>query len=505
MSFVNAGEAPVVTTPPSIEGDPVLVLGDPDGVENFDNANNWSTFTNECFTSEITGGQFVITAKGVPQFSCWEVSWPQLDNFYIETTLQMPATCDPQDRFGLFFRAPDNNRGYLYGFTCSGQYSLTTWDEEATTVLVQPTDSAAIFTAPGAVNRMGLLAFGEHYSLYVNGVYLETVADFTFLDTGKIGYFVRAATEEPFTVRYDQLRVWVLEDEFYPPSIAQPLPPIELPEPPSNVPTGEARVNVNVRTGPSMLFPIIGTAQQGDTGEIQGISPDGSWYAVNVPTTMVGTGTAWASADFVILTNPTGQSLPTITPPLLPRIVGFQTPPQSAAQVIMREPATLRSGPTLEFPVFGVAPTGSRAEVIGESEDGEWWVLRLPASLTSEESGWVPKVFTSASNIPNNLRVIATPNLPRNITPDAPASGAPALITREPLNVRTGPGNAFPSLGRVGQGSVLAVVGVSPDREHYLVNVPTSIDSSGRGWVAARFVQAVNVSNVPVVQPPPAP
>ena len=97
---------------------------------------------------------------------------------------------------------------------------------------MQPTDSAAIFATPGALNRMGLMAFGEHYSLYANGVYLETVTDFTFLGTGRIGYFVRAATEEPFTVRYDQLRVWVLEDEFYPPSIAQPLPPVDLPDPP---------------------------------------------------------------------------------------------------------------------------------------------------------------------------------------------------------------------------------------------------------------------------------
>jgi len=504
MSFVNAGEAPVVTTPPNIEGDPTLVLGDPDGVENFDNANNWSTFSNDCFTSEITGGQFVMTANGTSQFSCWEVSWPQLDNFYLETTLQMPETCDPQDRFGLFFRAPDTNRGYLYGFNCSGQYSLTIWDQEETTVLAQPTDSAAIFATPGAVNRMGLMAFGEHYSLYANGVYLETVSDFTFLDTGRIGYFVRAASEESFTVRYDQLRVWVLEDEFYPPSIAQPLPPIELPEPPSNVPTGEARVNVNVRTGPSMLFPILGTAQQGDTGEILGISPDGFWYAVSVPTNRIGTGIGWSSAQFVNLTNPTGQPLPVVTPPLLPAALNFPAPPASARQVTMREPATVRSGPTLEFPVMGVAPNGARAEVLGESQDGEWWAIRVPTTLSSDGTAWVLKVFTSATSI-SGVPVLPTPDLPRNITPDALASGAPALITREPLNVRTGPGTAFPSLGRVGQGTVLAVVGVSSDREYYLVNVPLSIDPSGSGWVAARFVRASNVSNVPVVQSPAAP
>jgi uncharacterized protein YraI len=194
-----------------------------------------------------------------------------------------------------------------------------------------------------------------------------------------------------------------------------------------------------------------------------------------------------------------------ITPPLLPTLVNFPAPAQFAPQVIMREPATLRSGPAVEFPVFGVAPTGSRAEVLGESQDGQWWAVRLPVSLASDGTGWVFKAYTFASNLPANVRVIPTPDLPRNITPAAPASGAPSLITREPLNVRSGPGNAYPSLGRVAIGTVLAVLGVSPDREHYVVNIPTTIAASGQGWVPARFVRAENVSNVPVIQPPPVP
>ena len=250
-------------------------------------------------------------------------------------------------------------------------------------------------------------------------------------------------------MRYDQLRVWVLEDEFYPTTVEQALPPVDIPEPAPNVPTGQANVNVNVRTGPSMLFPVIGTAQQGDTGEVLGLSPDSFWYAVRVPTTMVGSGIAWVSAQFVTLTNPTGQPLPVVTPPLLPTTVTFPAPAPTAPQVVMREPATIRSGPTIEFPVFGVAPIGSRAEVTGESQDREWWAIRIPTTLSSNGVGWVPKVFTTASNI-SGVPVLPTPSLPSNITPAAPASGAPSLITIEPLNVRTGPGNEYTSVGQVG-------------------------------------------------------
>lgn len=504
MNFVNGGEVSEIEEPQVIEGDPAAFLGTPDGTEDFNNEKNWTTFDSPCFKSSIIWGQFIMTAKGIPQTLCWEVSWSQLDNFYLETTYERPETCDPQDRFGMLFRAPDNNRGYLYGVDCGGNYSLSIWDGQSTTVLVEPTNSDAILNVPGENNRLGLLTFGENISLYANGVYLETVTDFTFLDQGKIGYFVRAAQETPFTVRYNQLLLWALEDEFYPPIAVQPLPPIDIPEPDPNVPTGEARVNVNVRTGPSMLFPVRGVAEQGDMGEVQGISPDGYWYAVKVPTTVVGTGTAWVAKDYVNLTNPTGQDLPVITPPLLPTLISFPAPPSNSPQATMREPATLRSGPTLEFPVFGVAPTGSRAEVVGESEDGEWWVLRLPTSLVSDGRGWVAKVYTSAVNV-GGVTVIKTPELPKNISAAAPPSGAPSLITRDVMHVRSGPGNQYPSLGKVGIGTIIAVVGVSPDKEYYVVNVPKELNQSGQGWIQARFVRAENVSNVPVVQPPPVP
>jgi uncharacterized protein YraI len=281
-------------------------------------------------------------------------------------------------------------------------------------------------------------------------------------------------------------------------------PPVDIPEPAPNVPTGTARVNVNVRTGPSLMFPILGTAQKGDTGEILGISPDGAWYAVKVPTSLVGTGTAWSAAEYVELNNPTGQSLTIITPPLLPPLVNFPIPPANAPQVTMLEAATLRSGPTLAFPVYGVTPAGAKAEILGRSEDDEWWAIRMPTNIAEDGTGWVAKLYTNALNA-GSVPEIKTPDLPNNITPAAPASGAPSLITRDVLNIRTGPGSAYPTLGKVPIGTVMAVVGVSPDGEHYVVNVPKEIEPTGQGWIQARFLSTENVDNVPVIQPPPLP
>jgi uncharacterized protein YraI len=219
-------------------------------------------------------------------------------------------------------------------------------------------------------------------------------------------------------------------------------------------------------------------------------------------TNRVGTGIGWSSAQYVNLTNPTGQPLAVIAPPLLPATVNVPAPAPSAAQVTMREPATIRSGPTWEFLIMGVTPNGARAEVIGESQDREWWAIRVPTNLVSNGTAWVSKVFTSANSIPG-VPTLATPPLPPNITPSAPASGAPSLVTIEPLNVRTGPGNEYTSLGVVPRGTTMAVIGISPDREFFVVNIPTLFDRSGQGWVPARFVNAQNIGNVQTIQPPP--
>ena len=206
--------APPTEAPPptAIPGDPAAALGEPNGRDTFDNANNWTLFNNDCFASTITGGRFVMEAKGAPELSCWEVSWPQIKDYYYQSEVIMPAECNASDRFGLFFRAPDNDRGFLFGIQCDGKHSLTSWDGETTNVLVPVSDNNVVLTAPESLNVIGVLADGATLSIYANGTFLAQVQNVAYADAGKIGYFVRAAVEdEGFVVQYDNLAVWVLD------------------------------------------------------------------------------------------------------------------------------------------------------------------------------------------------------------------------------------------------------------------------------------------------------
>ena len=206
-------EPPTGPTPTPIPGDPEQELGKPDGRDDFSTENNWTLYDSDCFKSEIVNGQYVMTAKGLAGFSCWEVSWPSVQDYYLQTNLVMPETCTADDRFGLFIRTPDLKQGYLVGLTCDGRLAMTRWDGEETHVLVNFVTSPEINADPGSVNRLGVIANEASYALYVNGQLLGEAQDATFVDEMRFGYFVRAASEEPFVVRFDDMAIWLIEEK----------------------------------------------------------------------------------------------------------------------------------------------------------------------------------------------------------------------------------------------------------------------------------------------------
>jgi len=199
-------------TPTPILGDPVKVLGLPDDQDNFDNDDNWTLFDNQCFQSEIRDGKYWMNAKGLPGVACWEVTWAQIGDGYLETSLSMPQECSPDDQFGLFFRAPDNSKGYLFGLTCDGKYSFSSWDGSETNRIIPPTANDFIQVEPGALNRIGVLANGSNFSFYINGEFVRQETDSLFLSPGRLGYYIRAGTTAPFTVSFDDLRIWDLAE-----------------------------------------------------------------------------------------------------------------------------------------------------------------------------------------------------------------------------------------------------------------------------------------------------
>ncbi len=88
------------------------------------------------------------------------------------------------------------------------------------------------------------------------------------------------------------------------------------PDLPDDAPTAEAIDTVNVRSGPSTDYPSYGLAAAGDKALILGISEDGLWWVVELPTYVAPDGRGWISAGYVIATN--ADDVATIETPPLP-------------------------------------------------------------------------------------------------------------------------------------------------------------------------------------------
>jgi uncharacterized protein YraI len=58
----------------------------------------------------------------------------------------------------------------------------------------------------------------------------------------------------------------------------------------------------------------------------------------------------------------------------------------------------VRSGPGMDYPSYGVAPKGMRLEVTGKSEDGGWWVVKIPTQYVAAGEGWVSDDYVKTEN-----------------------------------------------------------------------------------------------------------
>jgi len=164
------------------------------------------------------------------------------------------------------------------------------------------------------------------------------------------------------------------------PVIAAPPIPASAPLPPpttTGAPMATATTAVNVRSGPSTDYPVLGVAQTGQSAEIAGVSQDGGWWQVKVKTSVSPDGLAWVSGAYTYAVNT--ANVPVVTAPPPPPPVEVPPPPTapSGTWVITVEPLNVRAGPGNEYPAYGKIPAGVVLQVTGQSNG--WLSVAIPA------------------------------------------------------------------------------------------------------------------------------
>jgi hypothetical protein len=200
-------ETPSQTAIPTLAADdPRAKLGIPSWQASF-TGSNWYTFEDKQSSIQLVDGSLVLKAFLANNYESWTMASPKLLNFYLEIQGTSGDSCQGKDRYGLIFRAPNPNEGYLFGISCDGFYRLRAWDGEDFTELIGWHQSEVIHAGPNQANRIGVMADGTKLSLYINGHLVDEILDETFLE-GVFGAYIAASSSPNFSVVVNQAAYW---------------------------------------------------------------------------------------------------------------------------------------------------------------------------------------------------------------------------------------------------------------------------------------------------------
>jgi len=192
------------------------------------------------------------------------------------------------------------------------------------------------------------------------------------------------------------------------------------------------------------------------------------------------------------VTPPTTPALPTLefvtatlpsTPPLAASATSL--PPTAAPTVEPVAGTTIsevnvRVEPSTASPSLGTIPPFTAIEIVGKESFGYW--VRI---LYGGNTGWVRAEY-----------VQVTAEIPVIDVRPVSGSGVRGAILRG-VNVRSGPGRDFDSLGLLNQYDVVEIVG--RDSSGGWLRIEFLPAAEGTGWVAAEYLQTDTIETLPVV------
>lgn len=168
---------------------------------------------------------------------------------------------------------------------------------------------------------------------------------------------------------------------------------------------------------------------------------------------------------------PTLTSLPPTIAPTIAPIAGTTT-----SEVNVRVDTSTASAS------LGTIPAFNPVQIIGRDASGNW--LRV---IFNNEAGWVRADLVQLAEASAEIPVVGAESTP---------GSARGVIVRG-VNVRSGPGTQFESLGLLSPNDVIVLLGKDSGGAWLQIGYPAAPD--GSGWVAAEYVQADNVDALPVI------
>ena len=174
---------------------------------------------------------------------------------------------------------------------------------------------------------------------------------------------------------------------------------------------------------------------------------------------------------------PSDTPLPPSPQPTVPPVEGI-----TSTQLNVRlEPSTAST-------VLGIIPANTRIEITGKDPGGNWWQIIYPHPQGIDGKGWVTAQYITTES---------TPDVPTIGGIEVNPNNGNVAVVQEQINVRSGPGTDFNSLGTLNPQDVVNLTGKDPNGAW--LQIEFAAGPEGQGWINAAFVRAQGVENLPII------
>ncbi len=309
-----------------------------------EDAGLWELDETEDYSLRYAAGAYWVNILTDNIFA-WGIGPQSVADFYVEVDtffIDGPAA----NEYGMVFRQVDTENFYAFSIANDGTYALRKLSGGEWVDVVEWTESEAIRTDAGVVNRLGVYAQGPQITLAINDELVAQVEDSEF-STGLIGLSAGVFDEPNLEVAFDDLKLWDLQAE------PGPQPTEEVTPEPTPIDVS-ARLD-EIRANP----PDLSEEFRRDTGVWSQDSDENVTFEI-------------AGREFTVLVNAANW-------------IGWSVNNEiSAGDLLVEADATLVSGPAnseygllfhyqdnQNFYFFAISP-GDGSYSLWEEVDGEW-------------------------------------------------------------------------------------------------------------------------------------